>query len=306
MKTTRVMLLGATGQIGLFALARLVGAGFRVLAVSRQPRPDWIPEFSAVQWVRAGTLGSGMDVDYLLSAGPLELATNMIPACRGLERAVVFSTSSIFTKAASADAGEKQLMQSIRQQETALTAACRTAGAVVSVYRPTLIYGCGLDANISLLAAWIRRFGFMPVAGAASGLRQPVHADDLACTAVNTLLQDKAVSLNAPLCGGETLSYREMIVRIFSALHSPERIIRLPAGLFAALVSAARFLPALKDLSAEMVRRQNLDLVFDDSQARREVGHEARAFQLTQADLCLPTQARLASLSGNQPADNLR
>jgi nucleoside-diphosphate-sugar epimerase len=300
------MLLGATGQIGLFALARLVGAGFRVLAVSRQPRPDWIPEFSEVQWIRAGTLGPGLEVDYLLSAGPIELATNMVQACQGLERAVVFSTSSVFTKAASADRNEKQLIQSIRAQEKILADACKARGVVVSVFRPTLIYGCGLDANISLLAALIRRYGFIPVAGAAAGLRQPVHADDLARTAVNTLLLETALALDSPLCGGETLSYREMVVRIFSALDCPERIIRLPAGLLAIMVWAARMLPALNGVSTEMVRRQKLDLVFDDSAARREAGHQARAFQLTQEDLCLPTRAQLAQLSGNQPADNFR
>jgi nucleoside-diphosphate-sugar epimerase len=301
------MLLGASGQIGLFALARLVGAGFRVLAVSRQPRPGWFPEFPAVQWLRAGTLGPGMEVNYLLSAGPVEVATNLVTDCQGLERAVVFSTSSVYSKAESADRQEKQLVQSIRVQELALATVCKARGVKLCLYRPTLIYGCGLDANVSLLADWIRRFGLMPVAGAASGLRQPVHADDLARTAVNTLLLENALSLDEPLCGGETLEYREMVARVFDALHCPQKIINLPAGLLAAVVTVARLLPAFRGLRAEMVRRQNRDLVYDDSTARRLAGHQARTFQLTQADLSLPTAEILVRLAEpGQFEDNLR
>jgi nucleoside-diphosphate-sugar epimerase len=293
-------LLGASGQIGLFALARLVGAGFRVLAVSRHARPEWYPEFSAVEWLQPDELGTEPAIPYLLSAGPVGLAAEQVPLCRGLERAVVFSTSSVYTKTDSADRQEQHQMQSILHQEASLKAACDASHSVLALYRPTLIYGCGMDANVTWLYEWIRRFGRIPVAGAASGLRQPVHADDLAHTAVNTLLRDQALSLDEPLCGGESLSFREMVKRVFVSLDRPQRILTVPTGLLAAVVSVARLLPSLRALRPEMVRRQNRDLVFDDSAARLQAGHAPREFTPSVADFQRPETKQLLRLASSR------
>jgi nucleoside-diphosphate-sugar epimerase len=64
---------------------------------------------------------------------------------------------------------------------------CALRQLVLTLLRPTLIYGCGLDQNISRLARIIRLCRCMLVAGQARGLRQPVHADDLAALAVAAL-----------------------------------------------------------------------------------------------------------------------
>ena len=241
MSRGRVLLLGATGQIGIFTIPRLVAAGFEVTALSRNPRPGWYPQFETVSWKQADVLqcGSleevGAEVDMLVSAGPVRLAGRVVEQSPQLERAVVFSTSSVFTKLESPDPGEKQLMQRILADEAGLSAACDANGTGLSIYRPTLIYGCGMDGNVSWLAKWIQRFGFMPVAGDAAGLRQPVHADDLAGAAVATLRSDTPLTLDVPLCGGSTLSFREMAESIFHGLDKPVRILGIPGGLLRAL-----------------------------------------------------------------------
>ena len=77
----RVLLLGATGQIGIFAIPRLVNAGFEVIAISRGPKPDWYPRFGPVHWMRLDDLDSDVtgDSDMLVSAGPIEVASREIP-----------------------------------------------------------------------------------------------------------------------------------------------------------------------------------------------------------------------------------
>jgi nucleoside-diphosphate-sugar epimerase len=299
MKRTRVLLLGASGQIGLFAIARLVGAGFQVIAASRKPRPADYPEFPEVDWIQPDLLGQAVlsKVNMLISAGPIRIATAMIERCPNLQRAVVFSTSSVFSKLESQDRREKRQMQQIVMDEASMSHSCEAMGITLSLYRPTLIYGCGIDGNVSWLARWIRKFGFIPVAGEAAGLRQPVHADDLAWAAVATLVHETPLALDVPLCGGSTLTFREMIEAIFHGLEKPVRIYRVPGGLFAAVAYFSRLVPKLRGVRPEMIRREAIDLVFDDSTPREVLGYDPRPFAPGPKEFSRPSADHLRQLA---------
>jgi nucleoside-diphosphate-sugar epimerase len=201
---------------------------------------------------------------------------------------VVFSTSSVFSKASSPDESENRQIADILASETQLKALCSDRSLALAVFRPTLIYGCGLDRNISLLAAWILRLGWLPLAGQATGLRQPVHADDLAGLAVNALMIDKPVSLDSPACGGSTLTYRQMAELIFDALDKPRRILSLPPRLMVALLSLLRLFPRLRGVNRQMIRRQNIDLVFDDSALKEYLDYQPRSFKPSTDDFKIP------------------
>ena len=228
----------------------------------------------------------------LISCGPIDLATETVALCPHLERVVAFSTSSVLSKVSSPDREENRQIADILARETQLTALCSESGLALAVFRPALIYGCGLDRNISLLAKWIQRLGWLPVAGRALGLRQPVHADDLAMLAVNALLADKPVNLNSPACGGSTLSYREMAGLIFDALDKPRRIISLPSWLMAAVVRVMGLLPPWRGVNKQMVRRQNTDLVFDDSALQEQLEYGPRLFRPVTGDFEIPVELK--------------
>ena len=295
----RVLLLGASGQIGIFAIPRLVAAGFEVLAVSRKPRPDWYPRLKNVRWIKPDMPGAAPlpVADMLVSAGPIRIATQQVGQYPQLRHAVIFSTSSVFSKLKSHDRKEKRQMQQILMDEAALTRACEVRDITLSLYRPTMIYGCGIDGNISWLASWIRKFGFMPVAGAAAGLRQPVHADDLAQVVVATLMSEPPLALDVPLCGGSTLSFRALIEKIFHGLGKPERIVSVPQGLFTAATYLGRLVPGLREVRPEMVRRQSRDLVFDDGIAREMLNYNPRPFEPGPEAFVLPATAALKRLA---------
>ncbi|HSM68402.1 MAG TPA: hypothetical protein VK830_01720 [Xanthomonadales bacterium] len=296
----RVLVLGATGQIGLFTIPLLLAQGFEVLALSRGGKPAWYPSFEDVEWIAADATkpGSLPEPDMLVSAGPIDLALRLVGQCGRSHRAVVFSTSSVISKLASKDAGEQRQMQQILAQEEELAKVCASRGIALSLYRPTLVYGCGIDDNVSWLANWIRRFGFVPVAGGAAGLRQPVHAEDLATAAVSTLASLEPLALKAPLCGGSTISFREMVEHIFHGLGKPVRILALPPWSLVAAARLCRLIPGLSGPRPEMVRRQAVDLVFDDSLPREALGYRPRAFAPGPADFSLPTPQRLKRLAG--------
>ena len=147
-----------------------------------------------------------------------------------------------------------------------------------TVFRPTLIYGRGMDRNVSLIRRLVRIAGFFPLLGSGSGLRQPVHADDLAAACVaaldNPLAFDKAYDLS----GGETLTYRAMVGRIFDSLSHKPRFLSVPQALFTGALRMLSLIPRYRDFNIAMAQRMNEDLVYEHSEATRDFGFQPKKF----------------------------
>jgi len=301
-----VLLTGGSSQLGVFLIPRLLNAGFSVVAISRKAtgegvlareNPVWMNPESL--WKSHGNRPEALTrIQMLVSCGPLDLACAALSACSGLQRVVIFSTSSIFSKVQSPNRKENEQIADILAGEATLKNLCEARGLALLILRPTLIYGCGLDRNISLLAAWIRRHRWLPLAGAAKGLRQPVHADDLAGVVVTALTVDKPVTMDSPACGGSTVSYRQMAGLIFDSLALPRRMPAVPTPILAAAVGILSMLRAFRGVNREMVLRQNTDLVFDDSALRQALNYQPRKFKPTTADFEIPATAIKYQLQG--------
>ena len=276
-----MLVLGATRLVGRFLLPRLVAAGTPVTALSREP-PDDGP--TGVDWLR-GDLG---DPDLparlpraatVFSLMPIWLIPPVLPVLRdrGVERLVAFSSTSRFTKQESGEASERAVARRLAAGEDATMAACEAAGAAWTILRPTLIYAEGRDGNVSRLARLIARLGVLPLAGRGEGLRQPVHADDLAAGALAAAASPAARNRAYDLPGGETLSYRDMAARIFESLGKPPRLIAVPPALWTLGLTLAA--PLLPGATAAMGARMAEDLTFDGAPAARDFGWAPRAFR---------------------------
>lgn len=289
LKTPTVLLAGASGQIGVFAMPRLLDLGFKIIAISRSGKPPGWPDTEGVSWLGEGAaISAAADCTKLLSVGPMDLAHRLLQALDQLKDVVVFSSTSVQTKAGSENQLENKQARQLLELESKLQSCARARQIQLVIFRPTLVYGCGLDANISRLANWIQRFGFMPVNGQAAGLRQPVHADDLAAVAIKAMLSEQELPTVLNVAGGETLSYAEMVSRIFPAMGKPVWLLRLPEWLFVSMVNVAGLFRSDSGLNTEMVRRQAVDLVFDDHQAKELLGYDPRPFNPANSDFSLP------------------
>lgn len=281
----RALLFGGSGQIGHALLAGLLASGWEVVAVSRRPQAA----AAGVDW-RQGDLqqcaGLPAQVDAIFSAGPLDhfAAWHARGEVRA-QRVVAFGSTSVEVKQDSADPHERALAARLREGERRLLASGQAAGAAVTVLRPTLVYGAGRDATLSRIAALAVRSGHFPLPRTATGLRQPVHVQDLADAALAVtgvaLTHGRAYALP----GGETLAYDAMVARVLAALPSHPRLWRVPAPLFAAALAAARASGRLSAATASVVARMRQDLVFDDAPARADFGWAPRAFAPTAAML---------------------
>ncbi|MCA1786905.1 MAG: NAD-dependent epimerase/dehydratase family protein, partial [Desulfobacteraceae bacterium] len=144
------------------------------------------------------------------------------------------------------------------------------------ILRPTLIYGMGADQNISEIAAIIERFGFFPLLGRARGKRQPVHAQDVAAACIAALDAVHLANREYNLAGGETLTYRDMVRRIFTDLGKKPLVPTVPGWVFQLALKVLHLFPRYRHWSMAMVDRMNQDLVFDYAAAAADFGYTPR------------------------------
>lgn len=273
------IVFGASGNVGRFIVTQLAERGERVIAISRKQRTatqgiEWqvgdITRPAEIRSADADTLYCTLLITELAAALP----HLHMPALR---RIVAFSSSSVLTKVDSAVTSERDLIARMIKAEEAIAEWCKSHGVAWTILRPTLIYLEGHDANITRLARIIKRFGIMPVVGLADGRRQPVHAEDLATGAISAGSSPRAENRYYVLAGGETISYREMMGRIFDGVGRRRWIVGLPSWLWrSAFATAGRLLPGF---NAEMGTRMLKDMTFDDHDARADFGWSPRDFR---------------------------
>lgn len=266
----RIALLGAASPVGVVLSEMLTQSGWLVTPVSRHTK-----------------LHAGSDtIPFWVSVAPIWVLPEYFSSFSvfGAKRIVALSSTSRWTKIDSVEGSERRTALRLADSEERLASWAAQSGTDWIVLRPTLIYGMGHDRNICEIVRFIRRFGFFPVLGKAAGLRQPIHVEDVA-KACQLALETGAVANRAyDISGGEVLSYREMVTRVFATLHKRPRLLRVPRGVFGAAVRLARLLPRFQGLSIAMADRMNTDMVFDHREAASDLGFAPRAFSLTHVD----------------------
>jgi len=267
-----VVVFGASSQIGHFLLPRLRARGETVIALSRRSRP----EQPGVHWLQGELPGDVPDIGQpsaVISFGPLAsfaqwLSSAGLPAST---RVVATSSMSAESKQASEVAAERALSQMLRDGESAVAAACEALGMAWTIFRPTIIYGAGLDKSLSPIARRASRLHVFPLP-AGRGLRQPVHADDIAAAVVAALDEPTAAGRIFPLGGGERITAGEMFARVRGSLSRRT----LPVPIPAVLLRLGRH--AVPRLRGPLTRLEE-DLIADNGDLQRVLGVAPRPFR---------------------------
>jgi len=282
-------LLGANSLVGRCVIRRLSNDGRHTVAFSRRLPASKVE--AGVTWLglppSLPTCPEVSSIKDWLCMAPIWVLPQyfaMIETC-GARRVVALSSTSLFVKNDSSDHGEKHIACCLAEGERALRAWAEAQGVEWVILRPTLIYGCGRDRNLSEIVRFVRRWGFFPLMGQAGGLRQPVHAEDVAAACVSALTMPAAANRAYNLSGGETLSYREMVCRVFSTVGKLPHLVTIPRWLFRLGVTVLHLLPRYRHWTVEMAERMNRDLVFDHADAARDLGFSPRPFRLSLEDL---------------------
>ena len=292
MAELRVGVLGASSLVGRCALPLLRAAEWQVVGYTRQGAQQ---AETGVKWQSLPPIlsprpspqrGEGV-TPYWICLAPIWVLPDYFALfeASGARRVVALSSTSRFTKVGSGDTVENAVAAKLIDSEAQVQAWADSHGIEWVILRPTLIYGSGQDKNISEIVRVIRRFGFFPVFSKALGLRQPIHAKDVAAACVSALQAPDAANRAYNLSGGETLTYRDMVTRVFVALGRRPRLLTVPLWTFRLAVTMLRHLPRYRQWSAAMAERMNRDLIFDPTAATRDLGFKPRGFVLAAEDL---------------------
>lgn len=273
------LVLGATGLVGGHIVKQLLEAGETPLALSRSPPND----SRSVKWMTAD-LAADMTTqlppfDTLYCTAHSTLLAKSLPRLfnERLKRVVLFTSSSLVTKINSEIESERNGLQALAAGEQDTIKICEQNHVNWTVLRPTLIYDEGRDANVTQLARFIDRFGFFPLAGMGAGLRQPVHAEDLAIGALRAAASPAATNKIYAMPGRDTISYREMVGRIFDGLDKTRLVAPTPVWFWRVGFALAR--SRFPNANVAMGDRMAQDMVFDSEPAIRDFGWAPRAFR---------------------------
>jgi nucleoside-diphosphate-sugar epimerase len=268
---SRILITGATGQIGFFLLPLL--KKFETFAVSRSSHSS----STFLHWIQTdleSPLTLPNDIDYFIHLAGLPLFPKI-----SAPRIIAFSSTSRFTKEHSSNPHERKIAQSLIKSEEIFIEFCEKQDIKWTLFYPTLIYGAGMDKNVLTLSRFIQRWGFFPLLGESKGLRQPVHAQDLAKACIKSLNNSNTYNKKYFLTGRETLTYKQMLTIIFEQLHKKPRFISLPINVLKMGLNLLKTFPQFRYLNAEMLERMNQDLCFSSQMAIKDFGFEPRGFK---------------------------
>ena len=271
----RSLVFGLSGQVGAALLAQGDRRLFELLAVSREAQPS----HPGVEW-RTGTLENCAepppDCPRILSLGPLHAFSEWVLRARPkVARIVALGSTGRLHKRDSPSAAERADAQRLQEAEDALLEFGRAAGVAVTVLRPSLLYGNGRDRSLTPLAARARRSRWLPWPKSATGLREPVHVDDVARALLACLDAEDSHGRGFDLPGGEALGFDAMVERMLSR-HAPgARLLRLPDAFF----RAGAGLAGKSEGAKGWLWRARRDQLADATPARECFGYAPRAFE---------------------------
>jgi len=276
-----VIVAGATGQVGLSILKRLLDNNIKTIGLFHNKIIDYRND--NLKWVQ-GDIASGYfsfskeNPKTLVHTPAIWLLVPQIEkfAAMGIKRIICFSSTSIEGKANSSNEYEKESVQKFISSEKAISEKCKELDIDFTILRPTMIYGTGLDKNVSSIVNLINRFGFFPVTYPAQGLRQPVHNDDLAIAVIKSINNKNSYNKTYVLSGKTELTYLDMVNKISTTLGKNKRAIRIP--FLPQIINILTFVFRSEEVNGEIAKRMNQNLVFSYDSAKNDIEYSPRDF----------------------------
>lgn len=229
-------------QLHLFGAATPSGEAFRSLATSSEPawslhaysrRAASHTHADLTNPVAFQPAGMPGEPSLWISFAPIwllapfleQLALDRPERLQGLRGLIACSSSSVLTKRYAANGFDRQLVARLTAAEAQLLTTCRILQIPCRILQPTLIYGQAGpygDRNLSRLLRLMRRVPLLPLP-AHTGLRQPIHASQLAAVGLQLACQlagggwDLQQPQRLPVGGDTQLSYRAMLEALQAA-----------------------------------------------------------------------------------------
>lgn len=190
-----------------------------------------------------------------------------------VRRLILIHTTGIYSKYKAA--GEKY-----RQIDQFVTEICENHGIVLTICRPTMIYGNVYDGNVVKFIKLVDSFAITPVVSGARFKLQPVHYEDLADAYFSVLMnEEKTANKNYVLSGGQEIYLRDLLTVIGKELGKQVKFISCPFAIAYAGAWAFYLCTLRKKDYREKVQRLCEHRVYSCSEATAAFGYDPRTFE---------------------------
>jgi uncharacterized protein YbjT (DUF2867 family) len=274
----KILVTGGTGFTGSYVVPLLLEQGWDVVCFVRETSDIGSLPIDRID-LRYGDLDDVESIklalegiDTLVSIASLGFghASNVVSAAKssGVERAVFFSTTSIYTTL-------NPDSKNIRMEAERLV---QESGIPYTIIRPTMIYGSSKDRNICKFVKFLNRFPVFPVFGSGEYKIQPVYVGDLAKAVVSILTVDLTINHSYNLSGGSELTLNQFIREISDSLGKRICLIHLPPKPFVLLLSLFENASIKLPIKSEQIQRFNEHKAFSHQKASEDFNYSPRPF----------------------------
>lgn len=214
-------------------------------------------------------------VDTILHIAGIKLTIPVVNAAirNHVKRLIVVHTTGIYSKYKAAGEEYREIEKYVYKQ-------CHENGIILTVLRPTMIYGCMSDRNVATFVKMVDRLPVMPVVSGGKFALQPVHYADLGEAYYKVLMnEERTANTDFILSGGAPILLRDMFTEIGKNLGKKTRFISCPFVI--AYVGAwVLFILSLSHIDyREKVQRLCEDRTFSYEEAGNAFGYSPRTFQ---------------------------
>ena len=279
---------GKTGQAFAYYLEKnrdrissMFGGGIRlILHRERERDKDILPGFDVERMY--GDLEDELflgeaflGVDTIVHIAGIHWSRQVVHAAAGnfVRRLITVHTTGIYSK-------YKEAGEEYRNIDDFVYMMCKSKNIILTILRPTMIYGTINDRNVATFIKMIDKLPVMPVVNNAEYELQPVHFKDLGKAYYDVLVNEKITGgHDYILSGGEEITLRDMLIEMGAYLSKRMRFFSVPFPLayagawFVFIVSAGKI-----DLR-EKVQRLCEPRVYPHEEATRDFGYDPRTFR---------------------------
>lgn len=237
----RLCLIGVTGKKSGGVLAELISKNIQLInkmfpdgiVVLTRPESDisklkvLLPEAE----IHGGNIADPAflqkyfkDVDTVIHLASIHYSsgiTDSAVVCH-VRRLILIHTTGIYSKYKAAGEGYRKIDDYVYR-------VCRENNIVLTICRPTMIYGNIYDNNVIVFVKMVDKLPIMPVVNGARYELQPVHYSDLAKAYYEILVHEETTgNKDFNLSGGKPIMLRDMLIVIGQNLGKKVHFISCP------------------------------------------------------------------------------
>ena len=216
-----------------------------------------------------------LGVDTIVHIAGIHWSRPLVMAAAGnfARRMIMVHTTGIYSK-------YKEAGEEYRNIDDFVYMMCHSKNIILTILRPTMIYGTVTDRNIATFIKMVDRLPIMPVVDNAMYELQPVHFKDLGKAYYDVLVSEKVTGgHDYILSGGEEIMLRDMLIEMGAYLSKRMRFLNVPFPIAYSMAWLLFVVTGGKKDFREKVQRLCEPRVYPHEEATRDFGYDPRTFR---------------------------